>query len=241
MLARYSGCNDMVWQMNPMRKAFHCSAPEIVLCSICNALFPPFRFFQHDSFVSNHAACEMYISWLFLYTSATWEGSICLDILILTSVCLHIFLTDSGWCNMAWQMMSLPLLGGIFWMWSKNYFWSYVYFCISPKSFFQHHEFGGNCKWYNMYISLWLLYKFSCIHAYMCLHFDLFTYFCLGMLGIDCGWGDMAWQIEPLIFDWRLQWHFVQWTSPSGSDIVWNSHLCHMCEYFYIFEHILPH
>ena len=32
--------------------------------------------------------------------------------------------------------------------------------------------------------------------------------FCLGMLGIDCGCGDMGWQIDPFIFDWRLQWHF---------------------------------
>ena len=89
---------------------------------------------------------------------------------------LHMFLTDSGWCNMAWQMMSLSPLGGISLICSKNYFLQYVYFCISPKTFFQHQEFGGNCKPYNMYITLWLLYKFSCIHAYICLHFDIFTY-----------------------------------------------------------------
>ena len=85
--------------------------------------------------------------------------------------CLHMFVIDSGWCNIAWQMMSLSLLGGILWMLSQNYFWSYVYFCISPKIFCQHHKFGGNCKPYNMYISFWLLYKFSCIHANMCFHF----------------------------------------------------------------------
>ena len=168
----------MAWQMNPMRKAFHCSAPQIVFCSICNALFPPFRIFQHGSFVSNHAPCEMYISWLFLYTSATWEGSIHLDILILTSfLSAYFFLQIVGdviwhgrWCLFPyWEVFS-----GC----GPKIIFCHMYISVSPqKQFFQHHEFGGNCKWYNMYISLWLLYKFSCIHAYTCLHFDLFTYF----------------------------------------------------------------
>ena len=62
----------------------------------------------------------------------------------------------------------------------QKLFLQYVYFCISPKTFFQHHEFGGSCKPYNMYIPLWLLYKFSYIHAYICLHFDIFTHFLTG-------------------------------------------------------------
>ena len=69
--------------------------------------------------------------------------------------------------------------------------------------------------------------------------FDIFTYFCLGMLGIDCR--DMAWQIDPSYLTEGYIDIFIGWTSPSGSDIVWNSHLCHMSEYFYIFQHILPH
>ena len=79
-----------------------------------------------------------------------------------------------------------------------------------PQNIFSTSWISGNCKPYNMYIPLWLHYKFSCIHSYICLYFDFFTYFCLGMLGIDCGCRDMAWQINPLIFDWRLQWHFCQ-------------------------------
>ena len=79
-----------------------------------------------------------------------------------------------------------------------------------PQNIFSTSWISGNCKPYNMYIPLWLHYKFSCIHSYICLYFDFFTYFCLGMLGIDCGCRDMAWQINPLIFDWRLQCHFCQ-------------------------------
>ena len=178
MLGRYPVCNDMAWQMNPMRKAFHWNAPQIVFCSMCNALYPPYTFLQYYSFVSNCAACEMYISWWFLYTSATWEGYICLDIHIFTSF-LSAYVSYRWWVHVIWHGRWCPLspLGGISLICSKNYFLQYVYFCISPKTFFQHHEFGGNCKPYNMYITLWLLYKFSCIHAYICLHFDIFTYF----------------------------------------------------------------
>ena len=49
-----------------------------------------------------------------------------------------------------------------------------------PKNIFQHHEFCGNCKPYQMYLPLSLLYTFTCIHAYICLHFDIFTYFLSG-------------------------------------------------------------
>ena len=68
---------------------------------------------------------------------------------------------------------------------------------FSPKIYFQHHEFGGYSKPYNMYIPVWLLYKFSCIHAYICLHLIFYIFFCLGMFGVYCGWRDMAWQINP--------------------------------------------
>ena len=50
-------------------------------------------------------------------------------------------------------------------------------------------------------------------HVYMLISVYILIFshiFCLGMLGIDHKWRDMAWQINPLIFDWRLQWHFSQ-------------------------------
>ena len=71
MLAIYSGCNDMAWQMNPIRKAFRANAPQIYFCSICNAVYPPCRFFAYDAFLINCAACEMYVSLLFLSTFDT--------------------------------------------------------------------------------------------------------------------------------------------------------------------------
>ena len=85
ILVTYSGCNDMAWQIHLMRKAFHCSALQIGFYSIYHTLFSAFRFFQHYTFMSNCVTCEMYISPLFLYTSETWDGSICLYILIFTS------------------------------------------------------------------------------------------------------------------------------------------------------------
>ena len=172
-------------------------------------LYIPYTYFFnmiHLWAIVNHVKCTFLDCF---YTHLQLERAISVLIFISSHLfCLHMFLTDSGWCNMAWEMMSFSPLGGISLIWSKNHFLQYVYFCISPKHFFNIMNLGGNCKPYNMYITLWLLYTFSCMHAYICLHFDIFTYFCMGMLGIDCGCRDMAWQINLLIFDWRLQWHF---------------------------------
>ena len=134
-------------------------------------------YFLHSDFfniihlwaIVQHVKCTFLY---YFYTHLQLEMALSVFIFLSSHLfCLHMFVIDSGWCHMAWQMMSLPVLGCIFLMWSQNYFWSYVYFCISPKTFSEHHKFGGNCKPYNMYISLWLLYKFSCIHANMCFHF----------------------------------------------------------------------
>ena len=127
-----------------------------------------------------------------------------------------------------WHGRWCPLspLGGISLIWSKNHFLQYVYFCISPKTLFQHHEFGGNCKPYNMYIPLWLLYKFSCIHAYICLHLDIFTYFLSGNAWHRLWMQRYGMTDKPLSY-WTEGYSdiFVRWTSPSGSDTVWNWHL----------------
>ena len=151
-----------------------------MFCSICNALCPQYRFFQHSSFVSNCEACEMYISWLFLYISATWEGYICLDIHIFT-YSLSAYVSYRLWLKLYGMADDVPspierhLIDIV-----QKSFLQYVYFCISPKTFVEHHEFCGNYKPYNMYIPLWLFYKFSCIHADICLLFDIFTYFLSG-------------------------------------------------------------
>ena len=111
--------------------------------------------------------------------------------------CLHMFLTDNGWSYMAWQMMSLPLLGGISLIWSKNQFCS-MYTSVSAQThLFNIMNFVGIASHITCTFLSGLLYKFSCMHPDICLHFDIYTYFCLGMLGIDCGCRDMAWQINP--------------------------------------------
>ena len=43
-----------------------------------------------------------------------------------------------------------------------------------------------------------ILYKFETLEAYISLNIDIFfTYFYLRMFGIDSGWCDMAWQMNP--------------------------------------------
>ena len=116
--------------------------------------FPHSDFFNriHLLAIVRHVKCTFLDCF---YTHLQLERAISVLIFLSSNLfCLHMFLADSGSCNMAWQIMSLPLLGGILWMWSKNYFlpYIYIYLCISPKTFFQHHEFGRNCKPYNMYI-----------------------------------------------------------------------------------------
>ena len=45
---------------------------------------------------------------------------------------------------------------------------------------------------------LLFLYTFESLEADIALHIVIFyIFFCLGMLGIDCGWSDMAWQMSP--------------------------------------------
>ena len=151
-----------------------------MFCSICNALCPQYRFFQHSSFVSNCEACEMYISWwLFLYISATWEGYIGPDIHICTYFVCICFLQIVGEVIQHGRWCPFPHWEAFHW-YSPKSFLQYVYFCISPKTFVKHHDFCRNCKPYNIYIPLWLFYKFSYIHADICLLFDMFTNFLSG-------------------------------------------------------------
>ena len=56
--------------------------------------------------------------------------------------------------------------------------------CILSVSLQKHLFNIMNFAWIASHITcnfpLWLLYKFSCIHADICLHFDIFTYFLSG-------------------------------------------------------------
>ena len=105
----------------------------------------------------------------------------CLDIHMFTYFCLHMCLTDCGWSDMAWQMMSLPPWGGISLIWSKNHFLQYVYFCISQKKhFFKIMNFVGIASHIKCTFFFWLLYIFSCTHA---LYLSTFWYFYIFLSG----------------------------------------------------------
>ena len=86
-----------------------------------------------------------------------------------------------------------------------------MYTLVSP----QKHFFNiMNCVGIASHITFTFPSDYSInFHVYMLISVYILIFlhiFCLGMLGIDSGWRDMAWQINPLIFDWRLQWHFSQ-------------------------------
>ena len=49
-----------------------------------------------------------------------------------------------GYSDMAWWMSFLPLWWGILFMWSKYHLVQYIYFCISPKHFFNIIYFCGH-------------------------------------------------------------------------------------------------
>ena len=124
--------------------------------------------------------------------------------------CLYMFLTASGWSAMAWQMRSLPPWEAFHWYVPKIIFCS-MYTSVSPqKHFFNIMNFMGIAS----HIPCTFLFHYSInFHVYMLLSVCILIFlhiFCLEMFGIDRGCRDMAWQINPFIFDWRLQWHFSQ-------------------------------
>ena len=86
-------------------------------------------------------------------------------------------------------------------------FLQYVYFCILQNNII---NFLGIAS----HITFTFPSHYSIhFHVYMPISVYIFIFLhilCLGMIGIDSGWRDMAWQMSPLIFDWQVQWHFNQ-------------------------------
>ena len=96
MLGRDPGCNDMAWQMNPMRKAFHSNAPQICFVVYVMLYVPNTDFFNtvHLSANVRHVKCTFLDCF---YTHLQFESAISVLIFIsLHTFCLHMFLTDSG-------------------------------------------------------------------------------------------------------------------------------------------------
>ena len=143
----------------------------------------PVQIFQHSSFVSNCEACEMHISWLFLYTSTTWEGYICLDIHIFTYFLSACFLQIVG--EVIWHGRWGPFPHGeaFHWYGPKIIFCS-MYTSVPPqKHFFNIMNFVGiashiTCTFLSDYSINFHVYMLISVYILIFLHI-----FCLGMLG----------------------------------------------------------
>ena len=83
-----------------------------------------------------------------------------------------------------WQVIEKP----------QNFLWSTLNY-LSSKNFKK--SILINWETHKMCISLSFLYKFENLEAYISLNIDISLHiFCLGMLGIDNEWSDMAWQLN---------------------------------------------
>ena len=106
------------------------------------------------------------------------------------------------------QSCSIPLWEVFHWYGPEIIFCS-MYNCLSlQKHFFNIMNLVGiashiTCTFLSDYSINFHVYMLISVYILIFLHI-----FCLGMLGIDCGCRDMAWQINSLIFHCRLQWYF---------------------------------
>ena len=83
-----------------------------------------------------------------------------------------------------WQVIEKP----------QNFLWSTLNY-LSSKNFKK--VYLNQLRDTQMCISLSFLYKFENLEAYISLNIDISLHiFCLGMLGIDNEWSDMAWQLN---------------------------------------------
>ena len=138
MLGIDHGWSDMAWQMKPRRKSFYWNAPEIIF-TVHVMLYAPNTDFLtfHLSTIVRHVKCTFLDCF---YTHLQLEMAISVFILVFSHIfCLCMFLIDSRWSDIAWQMTSFPPWGGISLIWSKNHFLQYILLLYPPKTFFQHH------------------------------------------------------------------------------------------------------
>ena len=224
-----------------MRKAFHWNAPQICFVAYVMLYVPNTDFFNRVrlSAIVRHVKCTFLDCF---YTHLQLKSAISVLIYISLHIfCLHMFLTDSGWSYMAWQMMSLPPLGGISLIWSKNHFCS-MYTSVSPqKHLFNIMNFVGIAS----HITCTFLSDYSInVHVYMLISVYILIFLHIFLSGNAWHrlWMQRYGMTDKPLHIWMKVTNdiLVRWTPPSGSDSVWNWHLCQMFEYFYIFECILP-
>ena len=111
----------------------------------------------------------------------------------------------------------------------------YMYISVSPQKHFLYiiNLVGiashSTCTFLSDYCINFYVYMLICVFI-----FDIFTYFCLGILSIDCRCRDMAWQIHPLIFHWMLHWHF-HWVDITR--IIWHCMKHTFISHVWVFLH----
>ena len=79
------------------------------------------------------------------------------------------------------------------------------------------------------------MYRCLCVSTL----WNFYILFCVGMLGRNCGWSDMAWQMNPSYLTAGYSDIFLRWISVLWCDMVPNWHLFEMFVHFCIFESIL--
>ena len=165
----------------PMRKAFHWNAPHICFVVYVILHVPNTDFFNivHLSVIVRHVKCNflivfihicnlrgLYLSWY----SYLYIFFVCICFLqIVGEVIWH-----GRWCP-------FPHWEAFYWYGPKIIFAVCILLYL-PKTFVEHHEFCGNCKPYNMYIPLWLFYKFHVcmvISVYFLIFLHIFFWECL--------------------------------------------------------------
>ena len=95
MLGRYPGCNDMAWQMNPMRKAFHWNAPQIDFAVYVMLYIPHTDFFNmiHLWTIVQHVKCTFLDCF---YTHLQLQRAIS-DLILISSHLLSAYVSYTWW------------------------------------------------------------------------------------------------------------------------------------------------
>ena len=121
--------------------------------STCYVVCPQYRYFQHSSMSA--IVTQMTCTFLdCLSTHLQLERVISVFILIFLHIlCLCMFLIDSGWSNMVWQLRSFCPSGEISLIESKLIF-KVCILLYPPKNIFQHHSCCRNYEPYHIHIFL---------------------------------------------------------------------------------------
>ena len=123
--------------------------------------------------------------------------------------CLFLYGKVYSWCS-----LEMPFL--------------YSYFCIGPKHFFNIMHFV--CMASHITCTFCSEFCINC-HVYMSMCFtvcNFYILFCVGILGGNCGWSDMAWQMNLSQLTAGYSYMFMRWTLVLWWNMMGNSHVFEM-------------